>query len=109
MILERLKPDLDTPEKIREAYSIFSSYLFSNFIFFFVIFLAVYASYRLKSVLGTNSFLIIAILAMILLYISRKLVRGLLKDLSVKTNHTVFYILCIMNILLLGWIVKSVI
>ena len=61
MILERLKPDLDTPEKIREAYSIFSSYLFSNFIFFFVIFLAVYTSYRLKSVLGTNSFLIIVI------------------------------------------------
>ena len=108
MILERLKPDLDTPDKIREAYSIFSSYLFSNFIFFFVIFLAVYTSYRLNSAFGTNSFLIIIILAMILLYISRKLVKGLLRGLSVKTNHLVFYILCIMNVLLLGWIIKSV-
>lgn len=108
MILEKLKPDLDTPDKIREAYSIFSSYLFSNFIFFFVIFLAVYTSYRLKSTFGSNSFLIIIILAMILLYISRKLVKGFLKGLSVKTNHRVFYILCIMNTLLLGWIIKSV-
>ncbi len=68
-----------------------------------------YTSYRLKSTFGSNSFLIIIILAMILLYISRKLVKGFLKGLSVKTNHRVFYILCIMNTLLLGWIIKSVI
>jgi len=101
MILERLKSDLNTPEKIVDAYSIFSSWLLSNFLFFFVIFYAVYISKRLGSNIGSNSFLIVIIIAIAFLYFSRKLSRGFLKDRSVKANHIVFYVMCVMNLVLL--------
>ena len=106
MILERIKPELDTPEKIKNAYSIFSSWLFSNFIFFFVIFYAVYLSYRLGSNVGSNSFLIIVIVAMAFLYFTRRIFHNLLKDQSVKLNHIVFYVLILMNVILLAWILR---
>jgi hypothetical protein len=105
MILERLKPDLNTPEKIIDAYSIFSSWLFSNFLFFFVIFYAIYISSRLGSNIGSTSFLIVIIVAIAFLYFSRKLSRSLLKERSVRVNHLVFYALCAMNLILLIWIV----
>jgi hypothetical protein len=105
MILERLKPDLNTPEKIVGAYSIFSSWLLSNFLFFFVIFYAVYISNRLGTNIGSNSFLIVIIIAIAFLYFSRKLSHGILKDRSVKVNHIVFYVLCVMNLALLVRIV----
>jgi hypothetical protein len=105
MLLERLKPELNTPEKIREAYSIFSSWLLSNFLFFFVIFYAIYISSRLGTNIGSTSFLIVIIIAITFLYFSRKLSRSLLKDKSVRVNHIVFYVLCAMNVILLTWIV----
>jgi quinol-cytochrome oxidoreductase complex cytochrome b subunit len=105
MLLERLKPDLNTPEKTKEAYSIFSSWLLSNFLFFFVIFYAIYISSRLGTNIGSTSFLIVIIIAITFLYFSRKLSRSLLKDKSVRVNHIVFYVLCAMNVILLTWIV----
>jgi len=105
MILERIKPSLDTPDKITEAYAVFSSWLFSNFFFFFVVFYAIYVSYRTGSQLGSISFLIIVFVAMALMYVTRNLVRNLLMKQSVQVNHLVFYVLCIMNIGLLVWIV----
>ncbi|MEQ9617788.1 MAG: hypothetical protein RIG61_01270 [Deltaproteobacteria bacterium] len=106
MILERIKPELDTPEKIRNAYSIFSSWLFSNFIFFFVIFYALYLSYRLGSYAGSYSLLIIVIAAMAFLYFMRKIFHSLLKGQSVRLNHIVFYVLILMNTILLVWILR---
>lgn len=105
MILERLKPELNTPEKIADAYSIFSSWLLSNFLFFFVILYALYMSARLGSEIGSTSLLIIIIVAIAFLYFSRKISRGLLKDRSVMVNHAVFYVMCAMNLGLLIWIV----
>jgi quinol-cytochrome oxidoreductase complex cytochrome b subunit len=105
MLLERLKPDLNTPEKIKEAYSIFSSWMLSNFLFFFVIFYAIYISSRLGTNIGSTSFLIVIIIAISFLFFSRKLSRSLLKDKSVRVNHIVFYALCAMNVILLTWIV----
>jgi hypothetical protein len=104
MILERIKPDLDTPEKITQAYSVFSGWLFSNFLFFFVIFYAVYISRRFGSGIGSNSFLIIIIVAIAFLYFSRKVFQSLLKSQSVKANHIVFLMLCGMNLILFIWI-----
>ncbi len=106
MVIERIKPSLDTPAKIIEAYSVFSSWLFSNFLFFFAIFYAVYISYQTGSQLGSVPFLIIIVVVMTLMYVTRSLIRNLLKKKSVKVNHSVFYILCVMNILLLIWIVR---
>jgi len=106
MILEKIKPTLDTPAKIQQAYSVFSSWLFSNFFFFFVIFYAIYISYRTGSRLGSISFLIIVFAAMALMYVTRNLVRNLLMKRSVQVNHIVFYVLCLMNIGLLAWIVS---
>ncbi|GEM_PF-2264775 len=104
MILERLRPELDTPDKIQAAYSIFSSWLVSNFLFFFVIFYAIYISSRLGSNVGSLTFLIVIIITISFLYASRKLSRGLLRNRSVRVNHIVFYVLCAVNIGLLTWI-----
>ncbi|MEW6143458.1 MAG: hypothetical protein AB1598_00405 [Thermodesulfobacteriota bacterium] len=107
MILERLKPDLNTPEKIKEAYSIFSSWLLSNFLFFFVIFYAIYISSRLGTNIGSTSFLIVIIIAIAFLYFSRKLSHSVLKNKSVRANHIVFYVLGALNVILLIWIVLT--
>jgi quinol-cytochrome oxidoreductase complex cytochrome b subunit len=104
MILERIKPDLDTPQKIAEAYSIFSAWLFSNFLFFFVIFYAVHISRRFGSEIGSSSFLIIIVVAIAFLYFSKKIFQSLLKSQSVRVNHIVFIILSAMNLILLTWI-----
>ncbi|MFI5322754.1 MAG: hypothetical protein ACHQ6U_04315 [Thermodesulfobacteriota bacterium] len=104
MILEHIKPDLDTPDKITEAFSIFSAWLFPNFLLFFVICYAVYISHRLISGIGSTSFLVIIIVAIAFLYFSRRIFRSLLKSQSVRVNHIVFFILCVINLILLIWI-----